>query len=106
MKLNCRTWQARACVLNICIMRIDEQQHRRNKGRKPARQLCRSSSCDIPRTGRVHHKPHSISARCRCGFYVFFAGQTTNLDPASFFESIHPPDYGNQSKAGVRVGKP
>ena len=106
MELDRRARYLRAGCMDIGRAGIHEQQNGGHKGWEPARKFRRPSCTDVPGAGRIHHKAHRVYARCCCCFDVFVAGQTTNLDAASFGKNIHSVDYGNQSKAGVRVGNP
>ena len=73
--------------------------------------LCSDMACAL----RVKHKAHGVDSCSGGGVDIFLAGQSANLDAGTragvrrckiLGRAVHALDYGNQSKAGVRVGRP
>ena len=115
MKLHQSAGNQRAGCLDIRNAGVDKQQHGGDKRRKALRQRCSTFGSDVTRAGRVEHKTNCINSSGSDGINIFFACQSANLDAGAGAGlgycgvgsgTVHALDYGNQSKAGARVGKP
>ena len=115
MKLNQSAWNQHASCFDVSCTGVHKQQHGRDKRRKAPCQGCSSFGGDVTRARGVKHKTNCINPGGSDGINIFFACQAANLDAGARAGlgrcgvgsgTVHAPDYGNQSKAGVRVGKP
>ncbi|MDT4839685.1 hypothetical protein FQZ97_734810 [compost metagenome] len=89
-----------ATSLDVFRAGVDDQQHWRHEGRQVPSEFASTLGRDVARALVVQHEAHGIGAGVGGRVHIGLAREAADLDARAV--SVH----GNQSKVGVRCGKP